>query len=146
MQRAWDGAAFGRLIDEIRTRTGLSQAAMARLADMDPTRITRWRSGDVRPDYDSVVRLATGITTAFPATVDVVPGLFAAAGYPPGGPPDTRPDFVREHWANPDVRGIWGLETMPPETRAGLIAHYLRGAPDLSGNGGGENGAEGEQA
>jgi transcriptional regulator with XRE-family HTH domain len=142
MVNTWDASAFASLLDEIRERTGLSQAAMARLAGFDQSRITRWKSGQNRPDYDSIVSLVTGVTGTHPGVMDMAPRLFTAAGYGPELPPDLRPGFVRDHWEDQNVQAIWGLGAMPRETRAGLIAHYLRGAPDLSGNGGDENGTE----
>lgn len=109
MQSAWDKTRFGLLVTEITERTSLSQAAIARLAGVDPTRITRWKRGENRPDYDSIVRLVTGISGSHPEVRDLAPQLFAAAGYGQELPADDRPAIVRANWGNEDVRKLWSL-------------------------------------
>lgn len=41
-------------------------------------------------------------------------------------PPPGTPGFVAEHWDDPRVRTVWGMDQIPAETRAGFIAAYLQ--------------------
>jgi transcriptional regulator with XRE-family HTH domain len=124
MQSAWDKTRFGRLITEIVERTGLSQAAIARLAGVDPTRITRWKNGENRPDYDSIVRLVAGVSRSNPDIAVLAPDLFAAGGYVPDLPADDRPAIVRANWENEDVRKLWSLG-VPEGQRVAMIQMIL---------------------
>jgi transcriptional regulator with XRE-family HTH domain len=125
MQSGWDPARINALIDQIRATTGLSQAALARLGGFDAARITRWKTGYNRPDYDSIAKLVSGIAAVYPDVADVAPELFAAAGYAGGAGADDRPEIVVVNWRDPQVRQLWRLQRIPPEAKLGLVTDYL---------------------
>jgi hypothetical protein len=97
---------------------------MARRADVDATRITRWKTGENRPAYDNVVQLVNGVTRDHPEIADLGPELFRAAGYAPELPTDDRPQIVKDNWDNDNVRTLWGLGVPEPQ-RLSMIKSIL---------------------
>lgn len=103
----WSPAELSRLIDQITADTGMSQRALAKIAGVHHSQISRWKSGGHQPGYDRITRLATGITEARPE-IDpaIIPALYRAAGYGAGfttPPPSVRQqlreigDVIAEH-------------------------------------------------
>lgn len=134
VQQPWDPARFRDLLDQVIERTGLTQRAIGERGGFDASRISRWRSGQNRPDYDSIVQLVTGLIRDYPEVADSASGLFEAAGYGPGvAITDPRPDVVRANWADQNVRTMWGL-SVTEDQRLSLIEAYLAGRNSASGS------------
>lgn len=112
MHPGWDPAQLSALIDGIRETTGLTQRKLALLAGVHHSQISRWKSGEHRPAYDQITRLATALTEGYPDLAEEAAQLPAAAGY--GTVTDLRPEIVRQYWRDPvigaAVRGIWGTD------------------------------------
>lgn len=66
--------------------TGLSKSDIAKIAGIHRSQASRWFSGDQRPSYDRVMRLANYLRREHPGLADE---LIAATGYgPPGAEPE----------------------------------------------------------
>lgn len=112
VHQGWTPAELSRLIDAIRESSGLTQRKLASLAAVHHSQVSRWKSGEHRPAYDQITRLAAALTEGYPDLAEEAAALPAAAGY--GTVTDLRPAIVRQHWRNPvigaAVRGIWGAD------------------------------------
>jgi transcriptional regulator with XRE-family HTH domain len=125
MHSPWDAVRLRDLIGSIMRKTGLSQRGLARLGGFSESQIGRWLKGETQPQYDTIRRLAEGIIREYPALGDMVPDLFSAAGYNSasvGG--DPRPEVVREHWDDKNVRTLWGL-SVSVDQRLALIEAFI---------------------
>ena len=54
----WSMADFGRNLAHLRKRRMLTQLQLAGLLDVQPRLISRWETGETKPQFDHVVRLA----------------------------------------------------------------------------------------
>lgn len=143
MHPGWDPAELSRLIDAIRESSGLTQRKLAVLAKVHHSQITRWKSGEHRPAYDQITRLATALTEGYPDLAEEAAQLPAAAGY--GTVTDLRPEIVVQFWRNPvigaAVRGIWGADPqyVPVAQKLDFITRLARLTDgDGSGDGAGD--------
>lgn len=80
---AWPVEAFRALIERILDETDLPQAGLAALVPMDPSQLSRWKSGSSRPKFESLVALGETLKAKYPH-VGVGPNeLLESAGYAP---------------------------------------------------------------
>lgn len=87
--------SLGDLIDHVLSETGLTKAKLAGLIGINPSQLSRWTTGSVRPRYESVAELGEALRFRYP-DLGIGPGeLLAAAGYasdtPAHGPPPDMP-------------------------------------------------------
>ncbi len=130
MHQGWDPGELSRLIDAIRESSGLTQRKLAALARVHHSQVSRWKSGEHRPAYDQITRLAAALAEDYPDLAEEATALPAAAGY--GTVTDLRPAIVREHWRDPAigpaVRAIWGADPqyVPAGQKLALIRELVR--------------------
>ncbi|WP_433330112.1 helix-turn-helix domain-containing protein [Spirillospora sp. CA-294931] len=79
----WPSATFAELLERILEETGMSQVDLAGMIPIDPSQITRWKSGSARPGFDKIQALGAGIRERYPGLRLGEPELLAAAGYTP---------------------------------------------------------------
>lgn len=153
---AWPADRFRVALDRILDETGLNQTEIAALVPMDPSQLSRWRSGSTRPKFDSLVALGDALRSRYPR-LNIGPNqLLEAAGYAPpdvsvaqvsqvrvtspagpnsvtlagGGGPDITVDLT----ADPDADlltalGVDRLDELPFDERIiAMMDHYTVGA------------------
>ena len=54
----WSMADFGKNLSQLRQARKLTQLQLAGLVDVQPRLISRWETGETKPQFDHVVRLA----------------------------------------------------------------------------------------
>jgi transcriptional regulator with XRE-family HTH domain len=126
MHGSWDKEQFRDLLDKILDRTGLTHQAIAALGGFSPSRISRWRSGENRPDYDTIRALVAGLLADYPEAASIAPALFEAAGYAAPVIRDPRPEVVRDNWEDENVRSLWRLNVVEDQ-KVSLVEEYLKG-------------------
>lgn len=136
MQSHWDSARFSEALARVRSKTGLSQKALADLGHVNPSLLSRWLSGASRPSFGNLETFIGSLRRERPDLDDLMPELIAAAGYGSLGevPPDERPELVRAHWSDAAVREIWGLQKTPRDVKLGAIADLVGADDDASGS------------
>lgn len=82
------GAAGAQALASIRSRAGLSQRALARLAKVPPSTVSRIERGEVDPSVGMLIRLAEAagqsvVITATPRAVPTLADAVAASGVEP---------------------------------------------------------------
>jgi transcriptional regulator with XRE-family HTH domain len=117
---AWPVDLLRELLDRVISETGANQAALAALVSMDPSQISRWKSGKSRPSFDSLERLADAALAAYPQLTVTKRELLSGGGYQEvladASSSDRQP--VRELRAlGPDD---WWVTTPPPDLWLGL--------------------------
>ena len=78
---AWPVELLRGVLDRVIAETGESQAALAALIQMDPSQISRWRSGKSRPSFDSLERFADAVKAAHPYLTVTKRELLSGGGY-----------------------------------------------------------------
>ena len=83
---AWPVARFRATLDRILSETDLNQTSLAALVPMDPSQLSRWKSGSSRPKFESLAALGEALRSKYP-TLAIGPNeLLESAGYAPPEP------------------------------------------------------------
>ena len=90
MTATWDGARLSAAVAALKD-TGMTEAAIARMAGASRASANRWARGTHRPDHDPIQRLALRVYARFPG---VARELVEASGYAWAEPPELPPADV----------------------------------------------------
>jgi transcriptional regulator with XRE-family HTH domain len=103
------------VLAEVYATTGLNQNALAALAGLSPSILSRAVNGQSRPSAETLTALSLAITRKYPALTDLAAEVSAV---------DDRPAIVRDNWDDPNIRRFWDL-TVSVAQRLGYVERYL---------------------
>jgi transcriptional regulator with XRE-family HTH domain len=83
---AWPVARFRATLDRILDETDLNQSSLAALVPMDPSQLSRWKSGSSRPKFESLKALGEALRRKYPSLAIGPTELLESAGYAPPEP------------------------------------------------------------
>ena len=107
---------IGARIKKRRQVLGMKQHELAAAVGVDRSAVSNWERGRHFPlRYQGKVEDVLGIS------LDEQPQV---------------PEVVRRHWDVKGVRELWEITALPPEVRAGLVAHFIEMTrPGIGGTG-----------
>lgn len=103
------------ILAEVYAATGLNQNALAKLAGLSPSILSRAVSGQNRPSGETLAALSLAITRRNPELAQLAREVAES---------DDRPAVVRENWDDVNVRRFWEL-TVSVAQRLAYIEGYL---------------------
>lgn len=122
MHNPWDSGSFRELLQRLMDAGSLSQRDVARYAGITQSQVSRWLTGNHRPQFDALQALAAAVRDRHPGLAPLMAALLQAAGYDGGtsqdgdGPlPDVEPPDPVKLLLPPDE-----YEALTPYMRAQL--------------------------